>query len=60
MTNEELSLKTKQSLAQALKNTMEHKKLSKITISELCAVCRINRKTCRIFCIFIRLQFLQS
>ena len=45
MTNEELSLKTKQSLAQALKNTMEHKKLSKITISELCAVCRINRKT---------------
>lgn len=45
MTNEELSLKTKQSLAQALKNAMEHKKLSKITISELCAVCRINRKT---------------
>ena len=29
MTNEELSLKTKQSLAQVLKNTMEHKKLSK-------------------------------
>ena len=45
MTNEELSLKTKQSLAQVLKNAMEHKKLSKITISELCAVCRINRKT---------------
>lgn len=45
MTNEELSLKTKQFLAQALKNAMEHKKLSKITISELCAICRINRKT---------------
>lgn len=45
MTNEELSLKTKQSLAQALKHEMEHKQLSKITITELCDVCQINRKT---------------
>lgn len=45
MTNEELSLKTKQSLAQALKQEMKHKQLSKITITELCDVCQINRKT---------------
>ena len=45
MTNEELSLKTKQSLAKALKNAMENKKLSKITVSELVAACNINRKT---------------
>lgn len=45
MTNEELSLKTKQSFAKALKNAMENKKLSKITVSELCAVCQVNRKT---------------
>lgn len=45
MTNEELSLKTKQSLAKALKNAMENKKLSKITVSELAAACNINRKT---------------
>lgn len=45
MTNEELSLKTKQSLAKALKNAMESKKLSKITVSELIAACNINRKT---------------
>lgn len=45
MTNEELSLKTKQSLAAALKNTMENKKLSKITVSELCTTCNVNRKT---------------
>ncbi|MDO4664137.1 MAG: TetR/AcrR family transcriptional regulator C-terminal domain-containing protein [Erysipelotrichaceae bacterium] len=45
MTNEELSLKTKHALAQALKNEMEHKKLSKITITELCEICQINRKT---------------
>lgn len=32
MTNEELSLKTKQLLAEALKNAMESKKLSKITV----------------------------
>lgn len=45
MTNEELSLKTKQSLAQTLKQEMKHKQLSKITITELCDVCQINRKT---------------
>lgn len=45
MTNEELSLKTKQSLAQALKQQMKHKQLSKITITELCDICQINRKT---------------
>lgn len=45
MTNEEWSLKTKQSFAKALKNAMENKKLSKITISELCTVCQVNRKT---------------
>lgn len=45
MTNEELSFKTKHTLAQALKNEMEHKKLSKITITDLCEICQINRKT---------------
>lgn len=45
MTNEEISLRTKRSLAEALKNTMKTKKLSKITISELIAACDINRKT---------------
>lgn len=45
MTNEELSLKTKQSFAAALKHAMEHKKLSKITVSELCTACNVNRKT---------------
>ena len=45
MTNEELSLKTKQSLAAALKHAMEKKKLSKITVSELITACNVNRKT---------------
>lgn len=45
MTNDELSLKTKKSLAAALKSAMENKKLSKISVSELCAACEINRKT---------------
>lgn len=45
MTNEELSLKTKQSLAEALKHAMESKKLSKITVTELITACNINRKT---------------
>ena len=35
MTNEELSLKTKKSLAAALKKAMEKKMLSKISIAEL-------------------------
>ena len=45
MTNEEMSQKTKQALADALKSAMKTKKLSKITVSELIAACNINRKT---------------
>lgn len=45
MTNEEMSLKTKNALAVALKKAMETKKLSKITVSELIAECNVNRKT---------------
>ncbi|MGN0526400.1 MAG: TetR/AcrR family transcriptional regulator C-terminal domain-containing protein [Acutalibacteraceae bacterium] len=45
MTNEELSLKTKKSLAAALKKAMAKKMLSKISIAELCETCNINRKT---------------
>lgn len=45
MTNEELSLRTKQSLAAALKKAMAKKPLSKITVSELVTTCNINRKT---------------
>ncbi|MDD6211556.1 MAG: TetR/AcrR family transcriptional regulator C-terminal domain-containing protein [Clostridiales bacterium] len=45
MTNEEMSLKTKKSLAAALKKALETKKLSKITVSELIRECNINRKT---------------
>lgn len=45
MTNEELSLKTKKSLAAALKKAMETKRISKITVSELIAECNVNRKT---------------
>ncbi|MGM9596878.1 MAG: TetR/AcrR family transcriptional regulator C-terminal domain-containing protein [Eubacteriales bacterium] len=45
MTNEELSLNTKKSLASALKKSMEKKRLSKITVSELTAACNINRNT---------------
>ena len=45
MTNEEMSLKTKRALAEALKRAMERKRLSKITVSELISACNINRKT---------------
>ncbi|MEA4912380.1 MAG: TetR/AcrR family transcriptional regulator C-terminal domain-containing protein [Oscillospiraceae bacterium] len=45
MTNAEMSLKTKQALASALKDAMQRKALSKITVSELCAACNINRNT---------------
>lgn len=45
MTNEEMSLKTKQTLVDALKTAMKTKKLSKITVSELVFACDINRKT---------------
>lgn len=40
-----MSLKTKRALVDALKHAMEHKKLSKITVSELITACNINRKT---------------
>ena len=40
-----LSMKTKKSLAAALKRAMENKSLSKITVSELIAECNVNRKT---------------
>ena len=45
MTNEEISLKTKTQLADALKKAMAHKPLSKVTVSELIKECNINRKT---------------
>lgn len=45
MTNKELSLKTKSSLAAALKSSLEKKPLSKITVTELVSACKINRKT---------------
>lgn len=45
MTNEEMSLKTKRALVEALKQAMTRKKLSKITVNELVSACNINRKT---------------
>ena len=45
MTNEEISLRTKQKLSSALKEVMEKKPLSKITITELISECGVNRKT---------------
>lgn len=45
MTNEELSFRTKQALAAALKTALERKMLSKITVSELAEACQVNRKT---------------
>ena len=45
MTNEELSFRTKQAFAAALKTALERKKLSKITVSELAEACQVNRKT---------------
>lgn len=45
MTNKELSFRTKQTLAEALKRAMVKKTLSKITVSELITDCNINRKT---------------
>lgn len=45
MKREEASLKTKQSLCEALKKIMKHKPFSKITISELIRECDVNRKT---------------
>ena len=45
MKHAEASFKTKQEMAVSLKKLMGHKPLSKITISELCKDCGINRKT---------------
>lgn len=45
MTNEEISLRTKQQLAQALKECMRKKPFSKITVSEIIRACQVNRKT---------------
>ena len=45
MTHEEISLQTKKQLAAALKEAMEKKPFSKITVSELIAACGMNRKT---------------
>lgn len=45
MTNEEMSLKTKQMLSDALKEATAKKPFSKVTVSELISACNINRKT---------------
>ena len=45
MRNEEISLRTKKALAEALKNAMKSKKFSAITISEIVEACEVNRKT---------------
>lgn len=45
MTHEETTLRTKKKLSAALKQLMQHKALSKITVTELIKVCNINRKT---------------
>ena len=45
MKHSEASLKTLQAMAASLKRHMENKPLSRITISEICTDCGINRKT---------------
>lgn len=45
MTHADISLNTKHALVNSLKNFMETKPLSKITISEICSDCGMNRKT---------------
>lgn len=45
LTNEEMSLKTKQLLSDALKEATAKKPFSKVTVSELISACNINRKT---------------
>ena len=45
MSYEAASYRTKKALATALKNKMKEKPFSKITVSELIAVCSVNRKT---------------
>lgn len=45
MTNEEVSLRAKQHICSNLKELMQHKSFSKITVSELTKKCNINRNT---------------
>ncbi len=45
MKHADISLKTKRTLAGSLKKLVEQKSLSRITISELCRDCGLNRKT---------------
>lgn len=45
MKNEDISLKTRTSIALALKDAMKHKPISKITVSEIVRACNINRNT---------------
>lgn len=45
MKHSDISLKTKLTLASSLKKLMEQKSLSRITVSELCRDCGLNRKT---------------
>lgn len=45
MKHADASLQTKRAMAASLKRFMELKPLSKITVSEICADCNINRKT---------------
>ena len=45
MTNEEISYNTKKALCDALKQCMQHKPFSKITVTELIRECNVNRKT---------------
>ena len=45
MTQADISLHTRQAMASSLKNFMGVKPLSKITVSEICQDCGLNRKT---------------
>lgn len=45
MTNEEVSLRAKKHICSNLKELMQHKSFSKITVSELTKKCNINRNT---------------
>lgn len=45
MKHEIKSLNTKKALVSALKESMKHKPLSKVTVSEIITACGVNRKT---------------
>lgn len=45
MTQADISLRTKQAMVASLKKFMESKPLSRITVSEICKDCGLNRKT---------------